>query len=149
MKTLLVAVLSEDRAQVPGLAADAFTVCIASSLKEAKSVLDSGGIYGIVCGVHFNEGDFFEFLAMVRANPETSSLPFIVVKGAEGRLHPESYRVVEMACEQQRIPYLDATEMVQRLGIEAGNAELRRTIGHFLESFADGDHDGETSQDGI
>jgi hypothetical protein len=132
MKTLLVAVQAEDRQQAAVIAAHEFRVYIASTAKEAVAMLPAKGLDGVVCGVHFNDGDPFSFFQQVRAHPGGSSLPFIVVKGADGRLHPQSYVAVEMACTQEQIPYLDAGMLVQQHGIEAGYAELRRRIAELL-----------------
>jgi PleD family two-component response regulator len=79
MKTLLVAVRAEDRDQASGRAADEFRIYLASTGKEALSMLDAVGIDGIVCGMHFNDGDPFEFLHKVRSHTLGASVPFIVV----------------------------------------------------------------------
>lgn len=132
MKTLLVAVQAEDRDQASAIAAYEFRIYLASSPREALSMLDAVGIDGIVCGVHFNEGNLFEFLRLVRRHPRGASLPLMVVKVLDGRLHPESYRAVEMACEEEGIPYLDAGDLIRQCGTEAGYAKLRERICELL-----------------
>lgn len=133
MKTLLVAVRAEDRDQASVIAAHEFRIYLASSAREALSMLGAAGIDGIVCGLHFNDGDPFSFLHQVRSHPHGASLPFIVVKASEGgRLHSESYAAVEMACAQEGVPYLDGGELVRRYGPEVGYEQLRQKINELL-----------------
>lgn len=128
MKTLLVAVTPQDHDQASVIAAHQFRIYIASSTNEALSMLGCGDIDGIVAGVHFNDGNVFEFLRTVRTNPNYSKIPFIVVRAAHGRLRQDSYRAVEIACAQEGVAYIDGVELVARLGEDAGHAELRRRV---------------------
>jgi CheY-like chemotaxis protein len=132
MKTLLVAVRAEDKEQASVIAAHEFRVYLASTTKEALGMLSAIGLDGIVCGVHFNDGDPFEFLRQARRLPQAASLPFIMVKAVEGRLHAESYRAVEMACAQEGLPYLDAAELIRQYGPDVGYAKLRQLIAGIL-----------------
>lgn len=95
-------------------------------------MLSGTGLDGIVCGVHFNDGDPFTFLQQVRNRPDGASLPFIVVKGADDVLSAKIYRAVEIACAQEKIPYFYVGVLVQQHGIEAGYAELRRLVAELL-----------------
>lgn len=128
MKTLLVAVTPQDGDHASVIAAYQFRIYLAFSMAQAMSTLGCGHIDGVVAGVHFNDGDVFEFLRAVRASPCFSEMPFIVVRAAQGRLHEDSYRAIQMACEHEDVVYLDVVDLVERFGLHAGHAELRRRV---------------------
>jgi hypothetical protein len=133
MKTLLVAVRAEDRDQASVIAAHEFRIYLASETAQALSMLSAGHIDGVVCGVHFNDGDPFTFRRLVRKHPQGVSLPFVIVRAAErGRLHAASYVAVELACAEEGIPYIDSSDLISKYGLTGGYAELRKRIRDLL-----------------
>lgn len=128
MKTLLVGVRAQDREQAAVIAGREFRIYLATSLAEGRSLLTVDDLDGIVVGVHFNDGDFFEFLNVARAIPRTAALPFIVVKAVEGRLRPDSYAAIAAACACEHVPYIDAAQMVRNDGTEEGYSRLRKRL---------------------
>jgi hypothetical protein len=127
MKTLLFAVRPEDRDLVTDAAAGEFDFVIVTSPAEAHAAL-AGHIDAIVCGVHFNEGNMLAFLDDVRTNAKTERTPFLCVKGADGRLHPESYAATKMVCEQRGVEFIDVTQMIKDLGRDYVFGELRKRL---------------------
>jgi CheY-like chemotaxis protein len=132
VKTLLVAVREEDRQEAAAIAGHEFRVYLASTIKEAISITASADLDGIICGAHLNEGTMFDFVQLVRSHPKTAALPVVVVRAKAGRLNQESYKAIELACAEKGVPYIDAVELVELLGEDAGYAELRRRIHGFV-----------------
>lgn len=131
MKTLLVAVQEVDRHVVSDAAGGQFNIVTATSLLEARIAMRCN-IDGIVCGVHFNEGNMLSFLDDVRLNPKTANIPFVCVKGSAGRLHPESYVATMMVCRQREVEYIDLTQMIDQYGCEHAYGEMRKRLHDIL-----------------
>jgi hypothetical protein len=131
MKKLLLAVRPEDQELVLDAAADEFDAVIVTSLAEAQTAL-AGQVDAIVCGVHFNEGNMLSFLDDVRATARTAKTPFLCVKGADGRLHPESYAATKMVCQQRGVEFVDVTQMIADLGRDHVYGELRKRLHDIL-----------------
>ncbi|MDB5822034.1 MAG: hypothetical protein JWR21_738 [Herminiimonas sp.] len=131
MKTLLLAVRPEDRELVVDAAGGEFNAVIVTSLAEARSAL-AGQIDAIVCGVHFNEGNMLSFLDEVWADVKSKNIPFLCVKGAAGRLHPESYAATKMICEQRGVEFLDVTQMIEDMGRDHVYEKIRKRLHDIL-----------------
>jgi hypothetical protein len=62
-----------------------FNLAFCYTLREAVSLLDTG-VDAVVCGIYFADGQVFDLLRLVKANPKTKHIPFFTAYGSPDEL---------------------------------------------------------------
>jgi hypothetical protein len=131
-KKLLLATRPEVRPLALRALADYFELEFCYNLKDAINTLDRG-VDGVLCGLHFGEGDFFDFLQHAKSSAATKTIPFICLHGSGGNLSTPIQRSIEiatMAAGAER--YIQISKLRAELGDEAAFEKIRNIINELV-----------------
>jgi CheY-like chemotaxis protein len=87
----------------------------------------------IVCGVHFNDGQFYDFLRLAKAHPHTRHIPFVVVladKESKSHYISQSVETASKALGADKV--IPLSQWRDELGDEAAFEKFRYTIRKLL-----------------
>jgi hypothetical protein len=83
--TLLICTIPAMRPVLINALSVRFNLAFCYTLREAVSLLDTG-VDAVVCGIYFADGEVFDLLRLVKANPKTKHIPFFTAYGSPGEL---------------------------------------------------------------
>jgi hypothetical protein len=83
--TLLICTIPAMRPVLADALSVRFNLAFCYTLREAVSLLDTG-VDAVVCGIYFADGQVFDLLRLVKANPKTKHIPFFTAYGSPGEL---------------------------------------------------------------
>ena len=83
--TLLICTIPAMRPVLVDALSVRFNLAFCYTLREAVSLLDTG-VDAVVCGIYFADGQVFDLLRLVKANPKTKHIPFFTAYGSAGEL---------------------------------------------------------------
>ena len=103
-------------------------VVVRHTCEDAKAALDDN-IGLIVCGVHFDSGQMFEFLRFAKQHPKGKSVPFVVVLGETGRYSPAIIQGIERAVKVRGADvFFDIAKKIQDSGKEEAFKQIQQKI---------------------
>jgi CheY-like chemotaxis protein len=73
-----------------------FKLLFCTTLPEAVYALEQQ-IDLIACGVHFGDGEVYDFLRLAKAHPNTKNIPFLVIDSGTAELYSYVQQSVEIA----------------------------------------------------
>jgi hypothetical protein len=131
-KKLLLATRPDVRPLALRALADHFELEFCYNLRDAIKAL-GGGVDGVLCGLHFGEGEFFDFLQYAKSNPDTKSIPFFCLHGSEGNLSTPIQRSIEIATKAAGAErYLQISKMRAEMGDEPAFEKIRGIINELV-----------------
>jgi hypothetical protein len=83
--TLLICTIPAMRPVLVDALSVRFNLAFCYTLREAVSLLDAG-VDAVVCGIYFADGQVFDLLRLVKANPKTKHIPFFTAYDSAGEL---------------------------------------------------------------
>ncbi len=131
-KKLLIASRPDVRPLALRALADHFELEFCYNLPDAINALERGAD-GILCGLHFGEGEFFDFLQHAKGNPATKAIPFFCLHGSEGRLSAPIQKSIEIAIKATGAErYIHMSRLRAELGDEEAFKKIRSMISELL-----------------
>lgn len=131
-KKLLLATRPDVRPLALRALADHFELEFCYNLNDAITALGHG-VDGIVCGLHFGEGEFFDFLQHAKSNPGTRSIPFFCLHGSGGSLSTPIQKSIEIATKAAGAErYIQISKMRAELGDEEAFKKIRGLINELV-----------------
>jgi PleD family two-component response regulator len=127
--TLLIAAPPDSIDTLAGaLAAPGRTIRRATAWVEALQHLDEPP-HLIVCGIHFENGRFYDLLKRVKEMPATRAVPFVAVRATTRLTNRLSSGALELAViSLGGTRYVDHTSAAQRGSRQAADESLRRAV---------------------
>jgi hypothetical protein len=133
MKKLLVAIRPDDIHIMEDVLAAEFQIILCHTLADARSAL-AESLDAIVCGLHFDDGNMFELLQLVRSSPATKTAPFFCIKGVGGELSPSIFKSIVIATEKMGADgFVDISDLAARLGERQAYDVVREALHHLLD----------------
>jgi hypothetical protein len=131
-KKLLLATRPDVRPLALRALADHFELEFCYNMRDAVNALDRG-VDGVLCGLHFGEGEFFDFLQHAKANPDTKAIPFFCLHGSEGNLSMPIQRSIEIATQAAGAErYIQISKLRAELGDEKAFEKIRNLINELV-----------------
>ena len=131
-KKLLLATRPDVRPLALRALADHFELEFCYNLRDAINVLGSG-VDGVLCGLHFGEGEFFDFLQYAKSNPDTKAIPFFCLHGSGGNLSAPIQKSIEIATQAAGAErYIQIAKLRAELGDEEAFKKIRNLINELL-----------------
>src|SRR4051812_9967198 len=96
MKTLLVATTPEAQESILKNLGGRFEIIFCNNMQDAFAAL-IGPVDLIACSLHFGEGAVYDLLRYVKSLPDTKTIPFVVIYGADDPLLPAMRQSIEIA----------------------------------------------------
>jgi CheY-like chemotaxis protein len=97
IKNVLLADTAEGIAEVSHALGENAELTCCTSAAEARSLLLTRHFNLILCGMHFDECQMFDFLRYCKANPNTSSIPFLCLRSLQGALDDAVCKSIDLA----------------------------------------------------
>lgn len=105
-----------------------FTFSFFSTLDEAVNALNEEFDL-ITCGVHFGDGQLYDFLRIAKSHGNTRNVPFVIVDTGNTALSPFIQQSVEIAARALgAAAVLPLTKWREELGDEAALEKYRNNI---------------------
>ncbi len=131
-KTLLICTIPDLRPAIIGALGKHFNLVFCYTMREALAAMRRP-VDAIGCGIHFAEGQAFEFLQIVKENPKTCHIPFFMGHGSRSHLPAGMSYGIEVATRalggQGVIPF---RQWRDQMGDEKAFEKLRATFNRAL-----------------
>jgi hypothetical protein len=133
MKTLLVATTPEARDISLKHLGGHYEVIICLNMQDAYGAL-IGPVDLIACGIHFGDGAMYDLLRYAKALPDTKTIPFLSVNGAEAALSPVIRQSVEIATRALGADaFVELAQWRLQLGDDRAYEKMRGVINGLME----------------
>ncbi|WP_194725031.1 hypothetical protein [Noviherbaspirillum malthae] len=130
--TLLIAVSPQDTPLVHDVLDDEFNLLVCHSFQDAETLL-AKDFSLVTCGVHFDQGRMFDLLQLVRSNPKSYQVPFLLALGREVKYSPAILQGIETAAGSLgATAFINMLELVSSMGKENAYEDIRRTVRRLL-----------------
>lgn len=94
--TLLICTIPAMRPVLVDALSVRFNLAFCYTLREAVSLLDTG-VDAVVCSIYFADGQVFDLLRLVKANPKTKHISFFTAYGSPDELMTDVEQGIETA----------------------------------------------------
>jgi hypothetical protein len=109
-----------------------FTAIFCLTLQEAVAALDRP-LDLIACGVHFGDGELYDFLRLAKAHPTARNVPFLVVDSGQEELYHYVHQSVDIASKALgAAAVIPITRWRNEMGDEQAFETYRKTIRKLL-----------------
>jgi len=79
--------------------------------------------------LHFDDGNMFELLQLVRTTPAMQTVPFFCIKGVGSSLSPSIYKSIVIATEKMGADgFVDISDLSAKLGDEQAYTLVREAL---------------------